>query len=237
MVSKRLLCTYVQNDPERSKEYEDMYHIHIHINIYSIYSIKRLTKHRPLQSFMSSSKKKTVLDMIIVAIRSQPQNANGVSRTMIAKYLKSEFQYDKVVPLKNALKKAVEQKKLIQNGQSFRVAGDDIPEVAQEPQIEIKELIEGSNEKSAAQDGDTVVVKYQGKLEDGTVFDEAASFEFTLGAGEVIKGWDLGVKGMRIGGKRKLYVPSKLGYGKRGAMPEIPPNADLYFKITLKEIK
>jgi FKBP-type peptidyl-prolyl cis-trans isomerase len=176
--------------------------------------------------------------MIIVAIRSQPQNVNGVSRTLIAKYLKSEFQYDKALPLKNALKKAVEKKKLVQNGQSFRVVGDVVPEVAQEPQIQIKEIKEGSNAATgAAQDGDTVVVKYEGKLEDGTIFDSASSFEFTLGAGEVIKGWDLGVKGMKVGGKRKLFVPAKLGYGKRGAMPEIPPNADLYFKITLKDIK
>ena len=188
-----------------------------------------------------SSKKKSLQEMIIMAIRSQPQNANGVSRTLIAKYLKSEFQYDKAAQLKNALKKAVDQKKIVQNGQSFRVVGDAIPEVPQEPQIQIQDLKEGSNIGNTtavvAQDGDTVVVKYQGKLEDGTIFDAASSFEFTLGAGEVIKGWDLGVKGMKVGGKRKLYVPSKLGYGKRGAMPEIPPNADLYFKITLKDIK
>ena len=54
---------------------------------------------------------------------------------------------------------------------------------------------------------------------------------------KVIKGWDLGIVGMKVGGKRKLFVPSKLGYGKRGASPEIPPNADLYFMVKLKQIK
>ena len=216
---------------------------HTALNTY-VPILQYIQTHSPLE-FISiynmSSKKKSLQEMIIMAIRSQPQNANGVSRTLIAKYLRSEFQYDKAAQLKNALKKAVDQKKIVQNGQSFRVVGDAIPEVPQEPQIQIQDLKEGSNAENTAavvaQDGDTVVVKYQGKLEDGTVFDAASSFEFTLGAGEVIKGWDLGVKGMKVGGKRKLYVPSKLGYGKRGAMPEIPPNADLYFKITLKDIK
>ena len=88
-----------------------------------------------------------------------------------------------------------------------------------------------------AESGDTVVVKYEGKLDDGSVFDSASKFDFTLGAGDVIKGWDQGIASMRVGGKRKLFVPSKLGYGKRGASPEIPPNADLHFTVTLKEIR
>lgn len=54
---------------------------------------------------------------------------------------------------------------------------------------------------------------------------------------KVIKGWDLGIVGMKVGGKRKLFVPSKLGYGKRGASPEIPPNADLHFMVKLTQIK
>ena len=69
------------------------------------------------------------------------------------------------------------------------------------------------------------------------MFDASSKFEFTLGAGEVIKGWDQGIASMRVGGERELFVPSKLGYSKRGASPEIPPNADLFFRVTLKKIK
>ena len=173
--------------------------------------------------------------MIAHAIRNQPANANGVSRTAIAKYIKSEFEYDKASQLKNALKKGVEKGALMQTGQSFRVAGDAIPEQPIEPEVKIEDIKEGTG--PAAEAGDTVVVKYEGKLDDGTVFDSAPTFEFTLGAGDVIKGWDQGIASMRVGGKRTLFVPSKLGYGKRGASPEIPPNADLHFKVTLKEIK
>ena len=74
------------------------------------------------------------------------------------------------------------------------------------------------------------------------MFDSASKFSFLLGAGEVIKGWDQGVAGMRVGGKRKLVVPSKLGYGKRGSgkrgeVGSIPPDATLHFVISLKSVK
>mmetsp|Transcript_15657 Transcript_15657/g.43186 ORF Transcript_15657/g.43186 Transcript_15657/m.43186 type:complete len:115 (-) Transcript_15657:1803-2147(-) len=87
-----------------------------------------------------------------------------------------------------------------------------------------------------AQNGDTVICQYEGQLDDGTVFDAAPKFDFVLGAGDVIKGWDQGVLGMAVGQVRKLTVPPALGYGKRGALPEIPPNATLHFVITLKQI-
>ena len=185
----------------------------------------------------SSSAPKTLLDKVIYAIRNQPGGPNGVSRTAIAKYLQSEFDVDKSKAnlLKNTFKKGVEKGVLVQAGQSFRVAGDTTPDLPQEPQVKIEDIKEGSG--PAAQAGDTVVVKYEGKLDDGSVFDSSSSFEFTLGAGEVIKGWDIGVLEMKRGGARKLFVPSKLGYGKRGAMPEIPPNSDLHFTVTLKDIK
>jgi len=90
--------------------------------------------------------------------------------------------------------------------------------------------------------GDVVVVHYTGWLAaDNTKFDSSKDagepFSFKLGAGEVIKGWDEGVAGMNVGGKRKLWVPPDLGYGRRGAMPEIPPNAELVFEVELLEIK
>lgn len=173
--------------------------------------------------------------MIIEAVRNQPRNASGVSRVSITKYLKNEYNYDKPAQIKNSLKKSVEKGKLIQSGQSFTVAGDPAPKPKDEPKLKIEDIKEGLG--NAAEVGDTVVVKYEGKLDDGTVFDSASSFEFILGAGEVIKGWDQGIHGLKVGGKRLLHVPSKLGYGKRGAPPEIPPNADLHFTVTLKKIK
>ena len=80
-----------------------------------------------------------------------------------------------------------------------------------------------------------MLVKYCGKLLSGKQFD-AGDITFRLGAGEVIKGWDLGVAGMRVGERCKLVVPPKLGYGKRGSPPEIPPDSTLCFDVTLNRI-
>lgn len=82
----------------------------------------------------------------------------------------------------------------------------------------------------------TVSVNYRGTFLDGTLFDQSygkAPFSFRLGAGEVIKGWDEGVRGMKVGGKRKLVVPPELAYGKDGAGGVIPPNATLVFEVEL----
>ena len=82
---------------------------------------------------------------------------------------------------------------------------------------------------------------YTGWLEDGTKFDSSLDrgrpFEFTLGVGNVIKGWDQGVVGMKINGKRKLTIPPELGYGTRGAGNAVPPNATLIFEVELLAIK
>ncbi len=93
----------------------------------------------------------------------------------------------------------------------------------------------------AIANGQTAVVHYTGKLTDGTVFDSSVTrgtpFEFSLGAGMVIKGWDLGVLGMKVGEKRTLTIPADLGYGVRGAGGVIPPNATLIFDVELLGIK
>jgi len=92
-----------------------------------------------------------------------------------------------------------------------------------------------------AKNGDTVTVNYIGTLENGKKFDSSLDggvpFSFTLGAGQVIKGWDLGVLGMKVGEKRKLTIPADLAYGSDGIGNIIPPNATLIFEVDLLEIK
>tara|TARA_Y100000748_G_scaffold276775_1_gene253372 strand:- start:49 stop:387 length:339 start_codon:yes stop_codon:yes gene_type:complete len=104
----------------------------------------------------------------------------------------------------------------------------------------VEELIVGDGDE--AQDYNKVVVNYTGTLLDGSIFDSSLKpgrtpFTFTLGAGSVIKGWDQGVKGMRVGGKRKLTIPPGLGYGDNGAGNVIPPGATLIFEVELLEIE
>ena len=93
-----------------------------------------------------------------------------------------------------------------------------------------------------AQDYNKVVVNYTGKLEDGSIFDSSLNpgrrpFTFTLGVGSVIKGWDIGVKGMKVGGRRRLTIPPELGYGDQGAGNVTPPGAILVFEVDLLSVK
>ena len=105
--------------------------------------------------------------------------------------------------------------------------------------LQIKEIECGDGEE--AQKGDTLEVHYEGRLEDGTKFDASrdhgSTFEFQVGAGQVIQGWDEGLIGMKIGGIRELTIPPELGYGPQGAPPAIPPNATLVFEVELVDIK
>ena len=108
--------------------------------------------------------------------------------------------------------------------------------MADELQINIIKKGKGDS----AETGQQVSVHYEGKLTDGTVFDASrprgTPFTFTLGEGQVIQGWDEGVKGMKVGEVRTLIIPPELGYGLRGAGGVIPPNATLEFEVELMAI-
>lgn len=105
-------------------------------------------------------------------------------------------------------------------------------------ELKIKDLVVGDGQEASVDQ--KVSVHYTGWLMDGTKFDSSLDrnkpFEFTLGAGQVIPGWDQGVQGMRIGGKRELVIPSDLAYGARGAGGVIPPNATLRFEVELLDV-
>ena len=105
--------------------------------------------------------------------------------------------------------------------------------------LQYVDLKEGTGEEAKA--GNRVSVHYTGWLKDGKKFDSSLDrnqpFQFQLGAGMVIQGWDEGVAGMKVGGKRKLIIPPDLGYGKRGAGNVIPPDATLTFEVELLEVK
>jgi FKBP-type peptidyl-prolyl cis-trans isomerase len=108
-----------------------------------------------------------------------------------------------------------------------------------DPSLGIKDLVVGKGAEAKA--GDTVSVHYTGTLQNGEKFDSSKDrgqpFTFPLGAGRVIRGWDQGVAGMKVGGKRKLTIPGPLAYGERGSPPKIPANATLLFDVELLEVK
>lgn len=105
--------------------------------------------------------------------------------------------------------------------------------------LQYKDLVIGAGE--GARSGATAVVHYTGWLMDGTKFDSSLDrgvpFEFVIGRGQVIRGWDEGVGSMNVGGKRELIIPPDLGYGDRGAGGVIPPGATLKFEVELIELR
>lgn len=105
-------------------------------------------------------------------------------------------------------------------------------------ELKVDELKEGTG--AVAKAGQKVTVHYVGTLTDGSKFDSSRDrgkgFAFKLGAGEVIKGWDQGVAGMKVGGLRKLTIPPELGYGAHGYPPVIPPQATLVFEVELLSV-
>ena len=112
-------------------------------------------------------------------------------------------------------------------------------EVTTSSGLKYTDVVVGNGTEAKA--GQTAVVHYTGWLMDGKKFDSSKDrgqpFSFPIGRGQVIKGWDEGVAGMKVGGKRELVIPADLGYGARGAGGVIPPNAMLKFEVELLEIK
>jgi FKBP-type peptidyl-prolyl cis-trans isomerase FkpA len=112
-------------------------------------------------------------------------------------------------------------------------------EVMTESGLKYEDVVVGEGDEAVS--GQRVTVHYTGWLENGTKFDSSKDrndpFDFPLGRGHVIKGWDEGVAGMKIGGTRKLTIPASLGYGARGAGGVIPPNATLIFEVELLGVR
>lgn len=112
-------------------------------------------------------------------------------------------------------------------------------EVATATGLKIEDLRVGEGE--SPQPGQTITVNYVGTLENGKEFDSSYKrgkpIDFKIGVGKVIKGWDEGLMTMKVGGKRRLFIPSNLGYGSMGSPPNIPPNSNLIFEIELLDVK
>lgn len=106
-------------------------------------------------------------------------------------------------------------------------------------ELQISDTVVGTG--ATPSKGQRVKVHYTGTLRDGTKFDSSwdrgVPFEFVIGVGQVIKGWDEGVMTMKVGGKRKLIIPPSLGYGAKGYSDVIPPNAELHFEIELLDVQ
>ncbi len=105
-------------------------------------------------------------------------------------------------------------------------------------ELQVTDLVVGDGKETVK--GALITTQYRGFLQDGTQFDSSydkgKAFQCVIGTGRVIKGWDQGLMGMKVGGKRELFVPSNLAYGEQGMGKNIPPNSDLSFEIELFEV-
>jgi peptidylprolyl isomerase len=139
-------------------------------------------------------------------------------------------------PVEKKSEKTIEKESVKEKGD----VSDNQNNNKQPMEVKIEKTQEGAGDR-AVKNGDTISVHYTGKLENGNKFDSSvdrgAPFEFTIGKGMVIQGWEQGLLDMKIGEKRTLTIPSELGYGSRGAGGVIPPDATLIFDVELMDIK
>ncbi len=120
-------------------------------------------------------------------------------------------------------------------------AHDSKPAETTDPNIKVSQIDEKVGDGPTAETGDLVTVNYVGTFTDGEIFDtnkraQGDPFSFILGSGQVIKGWDQGVAGMKVGGKRVLDIPYQLAYGEKGQPPTIPPKSPLHFEVELLDV-
>jgi len=179
---------------------------------------------------------KTTLDKVIFVLKEHLKKPSGT--VAICNCLKKTLSYDN----SNAVKKALKMNAggdLCQVGSKYWLAGVDVPE-DDCPKVRIEESSGGSDEAHGVKAGDNVLIDYKLFLPMINAPDKFVEggkrFHFQQSSGDVIKGFEQGVAGMREGEKRVLFVPWQLAYGKRGSKPDIPPEADLIFHITLLSI-
>ena len=192
-----------------------------------------LLKRKAVEPIPVNSKKAKITEIVEEEAKPEPKK-------------KAESKKEaKAEPKKEVAKKEVAKKEVAKNEDSKKAeAKKDEPKsepskVRKLPSgLIMEDVIVGTGPKAKA--GKKVSVRYVGKLANGKTFDsntKGAPFSFKLGKGEVIKGWDLGVQGMSVGGTRKLTIPAPLGYGSKGAAPDIPKNAELHFEVKLLQVK
>lgn len=181
-----------------------------------------------MKSFVHSSKDKTgfrasVLVLLMVIVLAGVFALTGCSQQEPAQEPQEQAQPDASQPA----------------DPDAEVAPSEAPTSEDVSELKIEDTKKGKG--AEVKKGDTVSVHYTGWLTDGTKFDSSKDsgnpFEFTVGAGQVIAGWDEGLPGMKVGGVRKLTIPSEMGYGSQGAGGVIPPNATLIFEVELLAIK
>jgi FKBP-type peptidyl-prolyl cis-trans isomerase FkpA len=143
-----------------------------------------------------------------------------------------------VIALSGCVREAAYDATKSEGGKVSGYSTTDAPVASDSGELIKEDLVVGTGTEAVS--GKAVSVHYTGTLTNGTKFDSSKDrnepFNFTLGAGQVIKGWDAGVAGMKVGGKRKLTIPASMGYGARD-MGVIPPNSTLVFEVELLDVK
>eukprot|EP00668_Euglena_longa_P011263 GGOE01013654.1.p1 GENE.GGOE01013654.1~~GGOE01013654.1.p1 ORF type:complete len:224 (-),score=75.23 GGOE01013654.1:253-891(-) len=200
---------------------------------------------------------KVLLDKIICAIHHLNEPDGSLPRT-IAKCIQAETDSNSWGGLRKALKRGVSRQLLLKSGDFYKVNQTKLTAVAKQKRFEeeakasLEERLRTGGPSSThmrkqgvdihvvepgkgdvARKGYKVTIRYKGTVKDGNRFDYSKGFSFVLGEGDVIRGWDIGIEGMRQGERRKLTIPPGLAYGKAGKPPDIPPKATLEFDVTL----
>jgi FKBP-type peptidyl-prolyl cis-trans isomerase len=169
-----------------------------------------------------------VVVLVLIAIAGIIMSVNKKTDTIVDQQVNIQNQDTPLEELTNNSETLIDNTKAENNNSAKPKTMTDIKEFSYEV------LKEGTGAVAVA--NKTVTVDYKGTFLDGKIFDQG-TFPFTLGVGQVVQGFDKGVLGMKVGESRKIYIPSEMGYGARGAGATIPPNTDLIFEVTLKSIQ